>query len=60
MIVVNVDAHACDLGRHIASRALTVVSEEPEWNIALAQLADESVGSGDQFRPAIQDAVHVD
>ena len=60
VLLLHLDAHASQLGHHVAARALAVVGQQAEGNVALPQLSDEVVRAGNQFRAPVQHAVHVD
>src|SRR5260221_9138744 len=60
MIVGNVDSEPAQLDGHVASRALAVVGEKQEGNVARQQFANESVCSGNELIATINHAIHVD
>jgi hypothetical protein len=60
MFFFDIQPEPREARNHIATCALAVVRQEAERNVTLAEFANEPVRTRYEFRPAIQNAVHVD
>ena len=60
VLLLDVDAHAGELGDHVAPRALAVVGEKPKRDVALRSSRNEDIRAGNQLAAAVEHAVHVD
>ena len=60
VLVLDLDAHACQLGDDVAAGALAVVGQKAKRDVAHPQFVDELIRAGNQLGAAIENAVHVD
>lgn len=60
VLFIHVDSHAGELRRHVAPRALAVVRQEAEGDVAATELRDKAVGAVNQLRAAVENPIHID
>lgn len=60
MFFLDIDAHASQLRDDVPSRSLAVVGQQAERDVSVSQLLNEGISAGDELRPSVEYAVHVD